>query len=187
MGTLVQQASWKDWQLWALIVFALASGTAAWIRVTPNPPSFAGVHVGDDLSAIEMMSADGRTQSLATGEPLVLLIFRSDCSWCRSNAPVWKEWLDSGPELRVVAVTSESVEVGEAYATELGWSVGVRQIKSGLPTSRAAALLSRTPWVFLIAPNGTLEAEMHGSKVGDLHSLAITHVYSYLPPEVVGS
>lgn len=148
-----------------LLVLAVAQVAAIGFTVADGP-SASAVGVGTDLSGVTVRTAAGVETPLATGEPLVLLVFHSECGHCRRVAPDWKAWMSSGGgAAQAVALSPEPPSVAGAYAEEHGWDVPVWTVDAARLGGRAHALTSRTPWVFVLDARGVVVSEGHGTQL----------------------
>jgi thiol-disulfide isomerase/thioredoxin len=124
---------------------------------------------GDSVAGIQTLAADGGTASLATGRATLLMVFHSECVHCERVAPAWAQWLsDEDVGVDIVAVSNEPFDVAAGYAAEKGWDVAVKTVSVDRLGDDAHALTSRTPWLFLIGPGGTIEAEGHGEGLAEM-------------------
>jgi hypothetical protein len=67
--------------------------------------------------------------------------------------------------LLVVALAAEPWESAVAYAEGHGWEAEVWVVESGGLNGAEAALMGRTPWLFLLSPEGVILAEGHGEEL----------------------
>ena len=138
-------------------------------RSPDRPP---GLVVGDDVSSVVTLGADGTERPLTAEGPSLLLVFHSECGHCRRVAPDWRRWIEEhGTELRVIAISKEEREPAVAYAREHGWEVEVRTVEVGLLGGREHALTARTPWLFALDGAGIVIGEGHGSRIDELGAL----------------
>ena len=138
------------------------------------PPSTSWMEVGDTVSLIQAFEPGGRQVPLVTGQPAVILVFRSDCGHCRSVAPLWRDWIEeAGHSLRVVAVTSEPHDQARTFVSEHGLEVEVLTVAEGPRGGLAHALTARTPWVFFVDGSGSILAQGHGAEIGEMGAALI--------------
>lgn len=152
--------------LWGLV--ALATVQVAVLVFSRGGPLSAGIvdRSGYDLGPVELVDGDGAVSTLATGAPLLVLVFHSECGHCRAVAPDWAEWLANRTgDLSVIAVSREALERAGAYADEQAWDVDVRAVRPGLLTPRANLLTGRTPWVFGLDEAGRVVSAAHGAQL----------------------
>jgi hypothetical protein len=118
------------------------------------------LEVGDTLFGIPTRGRSG--SEVLSGGPMVLLAFDSHCSPSLAVASAWAAWIrESGLGWHVVAVSSEPLEVAQAFARQQGWDVEVAVVEVG-------PLTKRTPWVFVLNAEGVLVAQGHGSRISQL-------------------
>lgn len=160
----------ENWMLFALVILLVTQLSALGLHSRAGaaiPSSRPGV--GDDLGRLQLAGLGDTIQTLTFGETTLLLVFNSECTHCRSVAPVWKTWLQANDaHMHVVAVSPEPYEVARDFAVEYGWGVDVFSIDPGRRGSAAHRLASRTPWLFLIDGNGVILAEGHGERIAEL-------------------
>ena len=131
--------------------------------------SSAWIQVGDTLSMVRATDAHGAPVSPTTGEPTVLLVFRSDCGHCQEVAPLWRDWIGSaGRSYRVFALTADPIETASAFVTQYGLDAQVVTVDGRFGRGEAHFLLARTPWVFLLDGEGVIQAQGHGSQIGKI-------------------
>lgn len=119
--------------------------------------------LGRTFDSIELLAGAG-TQPLVSQGPTIVLVFHSKCGHCRVVAPLWAEWLKTKrTDLRVVAVSRESLAEAVAYARLHEWDVEVGVTSAGRRFPRDRALTARTPWVFGVDARGVVVASAHGS------------------------
>jgi len=131
------------------------------------------LQAGGDVSGIRVDGMDGQPMPLS-GEGLrVVLVFHSECGHCAAVAPEWRSWLEEdGRAWDVLAVTSEPVESGRAFASRNGWMVGVATVETDSQGGTGGRLTGRTPWVFVVDPEGIINAEGHGSRLLEIVAAA---------------
>lgn len=99
----------------------------------------------------------------------VLLSFKHDCAWCTYYAPVWAEWLDQiseNPNVQVIGITRDDWETGVAYAAEQDWkAMEILSVRHRPSNSIERRLTIRTPWLTVVAADGSLLYTGHGSDV----------------------
>jgi hypothetical protein len=164
-----------DWALLGLVL--LAAIQVAWIVTRSRapepdvaaPPQFLAV--GDVSGEVLVVNAVGESRPLVgRGEalPTLVLAFHSECAHCATVAPAWAEWLrEQEFALRILGVSREPVETSTAYARENGWDVDVVQVPDDF-TAPGGRLVMRTPWLFLLDPDGVIVFEAHGSRLDEL-------------------
>ncbi len=146
----------------AQIGFLLTARGGAASGPPTTPPGF-------DFGSVEVIADDGARSPLATGEPVLVLVFHSSCGHCEVLAPDWAEWMRARPaDLAVVAVSQEPLESAKQYAARHGWSVPVRSVVVPTLGSPARALVGLTPWVFALDENGHVLVGGHGSEVASV-------------------
>ena len=160
----------KDGILTLLGILAVAQiGLLAYRQLDTYEDVRQRLGFGDSVAAVEAQDASGARGSLATGRTTLLMVFHSECVYCERVAPAWEAWLaEQDLGLDVVAVSNESYDVAAAYAHEKGWDVEVRTVPVERLGDDAHALTSRTPWLFLIGPDGVIEAEGHGEGLAEM-------------------
>lgn len=121
---------------------------------------------GYDFGSVEVLDQDSVFSRLATGVPMLVLVFHSECRHCQALAPTWAEWLRDRPStIKVLAVSREPPADALAYAMGHGWEVEVRSVVLRSIGGPARNLVRRTPWVFALDAQGTVVAAAHGSEV----------------------
>jgi len=127
------------------------------------------LQTGTDLSGVSAVDREGREVSLATGEPTLLMVFRSDCAHSEAVAPLWKAWAESpGSDLQALALSSEPIQSAADYVQDHGWDVRVLEVNTDAQGGLVEALTRRTPWVFLVGGDGVILSEGHGSKIEEI-------------------
>ena len=161
----------RDWLLGGLVLLAvvqlaLLGATAG----SSNESRWLGP--GDNLGSIPVADANGVSRSLATGSPTLVLVFHSECGHCQRVAPAWREWLDEHrDETRILSISSEDASSAQAYVAGHAWRVDTWTVTSPKIGSPAHALTSRTPWLFLVDPDGVVIAEGHGDEIDEIGRL----------------
>lgn len=152
-------------------VQALALG-----REGPNTNSVP-IGVGTDLSSVRFTGPDGTGHYLASGTPLLALVFDPDCTHSDRVAVDWAQWLrESAHSLQesdehsfaVIALSTSSVHVAAAYAEANTWRVAVGTADE--------VIFRRTPWVFALDQGGQVVAEAHGSKLREIAASLTDHI-----------
>jgi len=129
----------------------------------------AWIESGDTLGAVVAITSTGGRTSLATGAPLLLLVFHSECGHCRELVPVWKDWIqESAPGVRIIAVTREPQQRGIEFLASFGWHPELLTVPPSDGWTKSRALVARTPWAFLLDEDGVILAEAHGRMVSQL-------------------
>ncbi len=164
-----------DWALLGLVLLAALQVALIVTRArapesdVAAPPQFLAV--GDVPGEVLVLNAGGESRPLVSrGEalPTLVLAFHSECAHCATVAPAWAEWLRGQDfELRVLGVSREPVETSTAYARGNGWDVDVVQVPDDF-TAPGGRLVMRTPWLFLLDPEGVIVFEAHGSRLDEL-------------------
>lgn len=133
---------------------------------------------GTDLSSLAMDGPAGEAGAVGSLDgPTLLLIFHSDCAYCRIVAPEWAEWLKGSPrEYGVVAASREPYAEGKAYADEHGWLVDVVSMPSESLGTLAHEVTRRTPWVFALDGEGRVLTSAHGGELAAVASALQAHV-----------
>jgi len=131
------------------------------------------LQTGADLSGIRVEGMEGPPMPLS-GEGLrVVLVFHPECGHCAAVAPEWRFWLEEdGRAWDVLAVTSEPVESGRAFASRNGLMVEIATVETDSQGDTGGRLTGRTPWVFIVDPGGIIIAEGHGSRLREIVSAA---------------
>lgn len=159
-----------NWLILCLV--ALAALQLGILRLRPAPvegPPLSNLQVGDTLSEVRAFDSVGKATALAGGVPTVLLVFHSECGHCESVAPLWKAWTGaSRPDVRAVAVSSESMDSARAFAEKHEWDVEVWTVDADRVGGLEHALTSRAPWVFILDRAGVVLAEGHGNSIAEL-------------------
>jgi hypothetical protein len=141
----------------------------------PIPPPVFSLSTGDTVVHLNGSNPDGSPASIrwgsADGRWTALLAFHSECAFCDMVAEDWQAWLQRGPSVQVVAITGELPDVGAAYARAHDWNVRVVSLNGLRESPTQAALLHRTPWIFLISPEGVIHFEAHGANLVSLDSI----------------
>ncbi len=124
------------------------------------------VAVGDDLAGVRVGGDDGPGSLL--GEFQLVLVFDPECAHSRQVAPQWGELLrDPDRPGGIVAVAPGSFEAAARHAEVHGWQVTVATVDRFRPGSREHALVSRTPWVFVLQ-DGRVVAQGHGDELAEV-------------------
>ena len=137
-------------------------------RISAKWPS-----VGDDLSEVLLKDANEVSWTPTHGKPLVLLAFSVECAHCVEIAPHWAAWIEEhGGEWEVKALSREPGPRAKRFIEQHGWRAKI--VPRGSLGSIGESLTSRTPWVFITDPEGTIVAEGHGSRLPELSRTALT-------------
>lgn len=99
------------------------------------------------------------------GSATLVMAFNSQCVHCDRVAPAWSAWLATQPDVRMIAITNEPVNVGEAYASRHQWRVQVASVVNAPAGAVERQLVSRTPWLFVFDANGILRTARHGARL----------------------
>jgi hypothetical protein len=143
------------------------------MRASPDfQPVIAGVSL-NDIQAIGPAGAEP-----AVDGPTLLLAFHSECAHCLRVSPQWAEWLRTHGSDRVIAISREELDVAARYASEQDWSVLVRSIPTADLRGLETALLSRTPWIYVVDADGIVQAAGHGNRIEELGALFEDLVHS---------
>ncbi len=138
-----------QWGLVAgLTVLPLVMASRVFLGGSDPPPPWPVA--GEAIEPVVVQDAAGDRELRFDGEWTAVLSFHSECTWCAKAAPAWKEWFET-TDLRVVVVSREPLESARAYADLWTWEVDV----VSLPI-KAHPFTGRTPWAFLIDPDGRL-------------------------------
>jgi len=124
---------------------------------------------GDALGDVRATTAIGAPTQLATGEPLLLLVFHPECGHCQDVVPLWRDWIQgSEPGVRIATVTLASPEEGAAFLASFDWQPEVWTVEPEAGAAGRRPLSTRTPWLFLLDGNGVVLAEVHGRLIAEL-------------------
>lgn len=104
------------------------------------------------------------------GKWTAVLAFYSDCSYCDRAAAHWRSWLARDRDLRTWGVTRDGLDEAVEYARGHDWALPILSVRPS-PGSLEHQLISRTPWVFLFDPGGTLRYEGNGSNLSRVDSV----------------
>ncbi|HEY0097694.1 MAG TPA: hypothetical protein VGB76_01970 [Pyrinomonadaceae bacterium] len=110
------------------------------------------------------------------GETLVLVLSR-DCRYCTQSAPFYQRLTRAAagrPDLHLLAVLPQEVEVGKSYLNELG--VSVNDVRQASPSTTGAAV---TPTLILVDDKGIVK----NSWIGQLATPEENEVLSQLSLE----
>ena len=124
---------------------------------------------GDNLGLIRATTAHGDPAALASGQPLLLLVFHPECGHCQDVVPIWRDWVQTRePTIRVVAATSAHPEAANAFLLSHSWEpvLWIIEPKEGIPARRPVT--TRTPWIFLLDGDGVILAEGHGRRIEEI-------------------
>lgn len=164
-----------------LACLALAQVGVLWrqvsVRSFPSSSPAVILAPGDTVRSLRVQFENGRRGRYRLDVPdhqwTVVLSFRSDCAPSRLAAPLWRQWLTSPKPLRVVAVTRDSLPTALAYRGREGWPVQLLSVHGARRGSREHSLVTRTPWLFLIDPDGVVRYQGHGSTLAALDSVIV--------------
>jgi thiol-disulfide isomerase/thioredoxin len=124
---------------------------------------------GDALGSVQFVGVGSEPAPLATGSPLLLMVFHSGCGHCRDVVPIWRDWIrELKPGVRIAAVTTETREAGALFLASFDWQPEVWTAEPGARSNIQRSLTTRTPWVYLLDGNGVVLAEGHGRLIEDL-------------------
>lgn len=164
------RASTKNGLLALLLLMVVAQ--IAWLassRGQQREQSTASLSVGETLNQLSGLNADGAAVSVAWSSPreqwTALLAFHSERGFCDLLAEEWREWLETPRPVHVIAISGESIIAAGAYAEKHGWNVNVLALDNSPSSNPHLALIHRTPWLFLVDPQGVLRYEGHGSNL----------------------
>jgi len=107
----------------------------------------------------------------AVDGPTFLLAFHSECAHCLKVSPQWSDWLRAHGSDRVIAISREDLDIAERYAAEQGWNVAVRSIPTPDRPGMEAALMSRTPWIYVVDADGRVQATGHGNRIEEFGAM----------------
>lgn len=138
-----------------------------------SPPSPASVQAAVPGVSVRGIQGIGRAgaEPLAVDGPTLLLAFHSECAHCLRVSPEWSAWLRAHDSGRVLAISREELGVAERYVDERGWSVVVRSVSVTDVGGLEAALLRRTPWIYVVDAEGVVRAAGHGNQIEELGAL----------------
>lgn len=164
-----------NWALWGLVLLAAVQVALVVTRSRAPEPGIAVpppfLAVGDSPGEASVTDALDEVKALVDGAEsmhTLVLAFHSECAHCATVAPAWAEWLrDREVGVRVVGVSREPVETSAAYAAENGWDLDVVRVSEDFQTL-GGRLVMRTPWLFVLDPDGTIVYEGHGSRLDEL-------------------
>lgn len=159
--------------LWSLATLAVIQGSILIINGgrQGQEDGDAWLRDGDDLSHVQATAANGAPAALASGEPLLLLVFDPECGHCRDVVPEWSDWVQSAePGIRVVAVALARQDAASAFLSTYLWEpeLWILGPEDGTPGRRP--ITTRTPWMFLLDGHGVILYEGHGQRIRDLGS-----------------
>lgn len=135
------------------------------------------IGVGTDLSSVRYTGPDGNGRYLASGTPLLALVFDPDCTHSDRVAVDWAQWLrESAQSLQesdehsfaVIALSTSPAHTAAAYAEANTWGVSAGTTNG--------AIVHRTPWVFALDRGGQVVAEGHGSKLREIAASLTSHI-----------
>jgi len=157
-----------------LVVLAVLQGAV--LTAVKGEPGAVPID-GTDLSAVATEGPTGEPRALgALDGPTLLLVFHSDCGYCRLVAPAWADWLTQTPrEYDVVAASREPYFDAQAYADEHGWLVDVVSIPSESLGTLAHEVTRRTPWVFALDRDGRVLTSAHGGELASVAEALLAH------------
>ncbi len=163
---------------------------ASWLELgaTLSDIQFQVTAGGDPSSSItDITTNQGGTNEPSSDRTLtedattVFLVFSSTCPFCAAVAPIWTEWLQGpGAHRHVVAVSAEPFGPAQAWIESQGWDVRVAVVdttsiedEAAGEKERARAQLARkftqrTPWVFVVDPEGVILAQSLGSRIAEI-------------------
>lgn len=166
----------------ALVLLALFQGSMLWSRLgarpaRPTPPAFLAV--GDTIPPLRVRLEDGRWARYrpgSAGEWTLVMAYRSTCAPSQAVAPAWQRWLSTPRSVRVLAITRDSLPAAVAYRSRQHWPVPVVSVEGVQRGSPEHALVTRTPWVFLIDPSGVVRHQGQGGELPALDSAIARYV-----------
>jgi hypothetical protein len=167
----------------SLVLLALVQvavlGRKAVARPAPvGPPVFLAVD--DTVPQLRVRHEDGTRAAhrfaSGAGRWTVVLSFRSDCKPSQAVVPAWTAWLNTRHPVDVVAVTRDSLPVATTYRDARRWPVRVISLERPRRGTPEHALVTRTPWIFLLDPSGVVRYEGHGGTLPVVDSLIARHV-----------
>jgi len=124
---------------------------------------------GDTLAQVRATTAKGVPALLASGQPLLLLVFHPECGHCQDVVPIWRDWVqETEPEIRLVAATSARLEAASVFLSTHSWEseLWILENQDGTPGKRPVT--GRTPWIFLLDGDGVILSEGHGQRIEEL-------------------
>lgn len=158
---------------WVLLGFAALAVVQAILLTWPrsSAPSMADrwFTTNDTLAFPEHPDFPPSPTSSGKETPTILLVFNSGCGHCLEVAPLWRAWTrTSTAGARMVALSSESQGVAEAFVSEHGWNAVVWTVDASQSGSPNHMLTSRAPWVFVLDHEGVILAEGHGKDIAEI-------------------
>jgi len=168
-----------------LVILAMGQVLAWGFLGQPSKTSLGSqwLQQGDDLSGILPTDEAGREVSLATGSPLVLLVFDSQCGHCLEISHLWKAWTgEKRPGFRMVAISSEISGPAVDFATGQEWNTEVWTVSPTGLGGGPRLLTRRVPWAFLLDGDGVILAEGHGRLVEEIVAGYLENSMAVLQP-----
>jgi hypothetical protein len=149
-----------------------------------QPPELELLAVGDHLDSLCVLTRSGVVivRLAAAAQGTVVLAFDSQCSFCDSVAPLWRDWMRSHSRNRVVAVTKQTPDSAAAYAERWEWSGVVGSVADRVAGVHGTWLTRRTPWFYVFDNTGKLIRVGHGEDV-----VKVDSVWPGIPPPRGGS
>jgi hypothetical protein len=168
-----------------LMVAALFQGGVILNRATAGPgpaarPPLVFQSLGDTLGSLQVLAEGGSRKAWRAGSAeaawTVVMAFRSDCVPSRNAAPAWREWLGRPHPVKAVAVTRDSLSVARRYRDSEGWAVPVLSVNGARRGTPEHLLVARTPWLFLVDPQGIVRYQGDGTSLAALDAFIARHV-----------
>ncbi|HEX6913091.1 MAG TPA: hypothetical protein VF142_21960 [Longimicrobium sp.] len=165
-----------------LVLLALFQASMLWSRLSARParatpPAFLAV--GDTIPPLRVRLEDGRWARYrpgSAGEWTLVMAYRSTCAPSQAVAPAWQRWLSTPRSVRVVAMTRDSLPAAIAYRSRQRWAIPVLSVEGVQRGSPEHALVTRTPWFFLVDPSGVVRHQGQGGELPALDSAIARYV-----------
>jgi peroxiredoxin len=148
----------------------------------------AMLSAGDRAPPFELPDLEGRPHKLdgARG-PALAVFWKPDCGTCHLAFPYLQRLAEAYPPdgWQLLAVSQDGARASEAFVREHALTFPVLLDGDGWPASRAYDP-EATPTLFLIGPDGTIEATSVGFDKADLNEIA-ARIAAHLgrPPELI--
>ncbi len=120
-------------------------------------------------------------------QPVFIVFFRSDCTWCASEMPrlaiAFSRHLDLKVNVVAVAVGNDGEGTAQEFAREKGWHFPV--VTDPLGALKGAFGIERVPSVVLVSREGNIQRNYEGATeqlVGILEQTILSAAHNSEPP-----
>jgi hypothetical protein len=147
----------------------------------PPAPPVAGVHAGDAVSALPILTAPGEARQLTFDRPTLLYVFSPNCGWCRRD---YQNLLAlhraRGETHRFIGVTLDSTNLSEYMKTH-PFPGDMFVLDPARLTPAMKTTLGLTPQTVVVRAGGIVEQAWPGALTGPREQAAEKYFGIQLP------